>query len=324
MDVVLTNLTKVGGTVDVNSRPGQETRIIVKLPLTLAIIPSILVAVNDERFAIPQINLVELVRISPGDVAQRVERLGSAAVMRLREELLPHSTRPSKPEETSPEKNREVLRQQLSAVFDAIAAKRNPAPIETAPAMPSAPLRMPTAQPKIIGIGTSTGGPQALGEILPRLPGNLSVPVVLVQHMPPLFTASLAETMAAKCAVKVVQADHGMVLQRGLSDAEVSKYFVKVGERFRVSDELRSICRFQTDNLLGTLPPFPGRCEIVLLRNVLIYFSEADRKRALERILKVMSPEGFLIVGAAEAILSTTDRLTREEFRGAVYYRLRA
>jgi two-component system chemotaxis sensor kinase CheA len=89
MDVVLTNLTKVGGTVDVNSRPGQETRITVKLPLTLAIIPSILVAVNDERFAIPQINLVELVRMAPGDVAQRVERLGSAAVMRLREELLP-------------------------------------------------------------------------------------------------------------------------------------------------------------------------------------------------------------------------------------------
>ena len=89
MDVVLTNLTKVGGTVDVNSRPGQETRIIVKLPLTLAIIPSILVAVNDERFAIPQINLVELVRIAPGDIAQKIERLGSAAVMRLREELLP-------------------------------------------------------------------------------------------------------------------------------------------------------------------------------------------------------------------------------------------
>jgi two-component system chemotaxis sensor kinase CheA len=89
MDVVLTNLTKVGGTVDVNSRPGQETRIIVKLPLTLAIIPSILVAVKDERFAIPQVNLVELVRMAPGDVAQRVERLGSAAVMRLREELLP-------------------------------------------------------------------------------------------------------------------------------------------------------------------------------------------------------------------------------------------
>ncbi len=113
-------------------------------------------------------------------------------------------------------------------------------------------------------------------------------------------------------------------LQRGLTQSEVAKYFVKMGDRFRVSDELRSVCRFQTDNLLGTRPPFPGRAEIVLLRNVLIYFSEADRKRVLDRILKVMAPEGFLIVGAAESILPLTDRLVREEFRGAVYYRLRA
>ena len=112
-------------------------------------------------------------------------------------------------------------------------------------------------------------------------------------------------------------------LQRGLSEAEIAKYFVKMGDRFRVSDELRSICRFQTDNLLGARPPFPGRAEIVLLRNVLIYFSEADRKRVVERILKIMSPDGFLIVGAAEAILSIKDRLAREEFLGAVYYRLR-
>jgi chemotaxis protein methyltransferase CheR len=113
-------------------------------------------------------------------------------------------------------------------------------------------------------------------------------------------------------------------LQRGLVEPEVAKYFVKVGDRFRIRDELRSICRFQTDNLLGTQPPFPGRAEIVLLRNVLIYFSEADRQRVLERILKIMAPDGFLIVGAAEAILGLTDRLMREEFRGAVYYRLRA
>jgi chemotaxis protein methyltransferase CheR len=113
-------------------------------------------------------------------------------------------------------------------------------------------------------------------------------------------------------------------LRRGLSETEISKYFVKVGERYRILDELRSVCRFQGDNLLGARPPFPGRCEVVLLRNVLIYFSEADRRRVLERVIKTMSPDGFLIVGAAEAILSLTDRLLREEFRGATYYRLRS
>ena len=137
----------------------------------------------------------------------------------------------TKPEEASPERNREVLRQQLSAVFDAIVAKRTPAPVETSPPSTSSPQRVATAQPKIVGIGTSTGGPQALAALLPRLPGALSVPVVLVQHMPPLFTASLAETMAAKCAVKVVHAEHGMSLQAG------TVYIAPGGRHLRVVDD---------------------------------------------------------------------------------------
>jgi two-component system chemotaxis sensor kinase CheA len=63
--------------------------VVVKLPLTLAIIPSILVSVQGERFAIPQVNLVELVRIPPAEVQKRVERLGTSSVIRLRGELLP-------------------------------------------------------------------------------------------------------------------------------------------------------------------------------------------------------------------------------------------
>jgi two-component system chemotaxis response regulator CheB len=137
----------------------------------------------------------------------------------------------TKPEETSPEKNRELLRQQLSAVFDAIAARRAPVPSQTAPPVAALTPRKNKLPPKIIGIGTSTGGPHALAEVLPRLPGNLSVPVILVQHMPPLFTATLAETMAAKCAVKVVQADHGMVLQAG------TVYIAPGGRHLRVGDD---------------------------------------------------------------------------------------
>jgi two-component system chemotaxis response regulator CheB len=137
----------------------------------------------------------------------------------------------TKPEEVSPDKNREVLRQQLSSVFDAIAAKRAPTGHDSSPRVSAAPERKVTARPRIVGIGASTGGPHALAQVLPRLPANLPVPIVLVQHMPALFTASLAEAMAAKCAIKVVEADHGMSLQAG------TVYIAPGGRHMRVVDE---------------------------------------------------------------------------------------
>ena len=89
MDVVKTNFTKLGGVIDIESRKGVGTTFRVKLPLTLAIIPSLLVSVQDEIYAIPQVNLVELVRIPAKDVRNRIERIGDALVMRLRGHLLP-------------------------------------------------------------------------------------------------------------------------------------------------------------------------------------------------------------------------------------------
>lgn len=89
MDVVKTNFTKLGGVIDIESRKGQGTRMRVKLPLTLAIIPSLLVSVAEETYAIPQVSLVELVRIPAKEVRNRVERIGDALVMRLRGHLLP-------------------------------------------------------------------------------------------------------------------------------------------------------------------------------------------------------------------------------------------
>ncbi|MDA3788711.1 MAG: chemotaxis protein CheW [Desulfobacula sp.] len=89
MDVVNTNISKVGGTVDIDTTPGKGSMIIIKLPLTLAIIPSLIVTVQKERYAIPQVNMVELVRIPAAKVKERIEKIGSAIVMRLRGELLP-------------------------------------------------------------------------------------------------------------------------------------------------------------------------------------------------------------------------------------------
>lgn len=62
---------------------------------------------------------------------------------------------------------------------------------------------------KIVGIGISTGGPVALGKVMPQLPADLNVPVLVVQHMPAVFTKSLADSLNAKCAIEVREAVDG-------------------------------------------------------------------------------------------------------------------
>ena len=89
MDVVKTNLDKLGGVVDIDSRPGKGSTIRIKLPLTLAIIPSQIVSIGNERFAIPQVNMDELFRIPAAQVKERIEKVGDAEVVRLRGHLLP-------------------------------------------------------------------------------------------------------------------------------------------------------------------------------------------------------------------------------------------
>jgi two-component system, chemotaxis family, protein-glutamate methylesterase/glutaminase len=66
---------------------------------------------------------------------------------------------------------------------------------------------------EIVAIGISTGGPNALGQMLPNLPANIGVPIVIVQHMPPVFTKSLAASLDKKCALKVKEAEDREALQ---------------------------------------------------------------------------------------------------------------
>jgi two-component system chemotaxis sensor kinase CheA len=89
MDVVRTNIEKLGGTVHIDSKVGKGTRIILKLPLTLAIIPAMIVSASDQRFAIPEVGLVEIVRVTESDRVSQIEMVGNAPVLRLRNNLLP-------------------------------------------------------------------------------------------------------------------------------------------------------------------------------------------------------------------------------------------
>lgn len=89
MDVVKTNLDRLGGKVEIDSEPNKGTVFRIKLPLTLAIIPSLIVTVHGERFAIPQINVVELLRIRAEQVKNRIEVVGDAEVLILRDQIVP-------------------------------------------------------------------------------------------------------------------------------------------------------------------------------------------------------------------------------------------
>lgn len=89
MDVVRTNIERIGGSVDVRSRRGEGTTFRVKIPLTLAIIPALIVTCGGDRYAIPQVNLLELVRLDGEQAERGIETIHDCPVYRLRGNLLP-------------------------------------------------------------------------------------------------------------------------------------------------------------------------------------------------------------------------------------------
>ena len=89
MDVVKTNIDRIGGAIDIASQPGRGTTVKLKIPLTLAIIPGLVVHSGGERFVIPQVSLLELVRLEGEACRTRIERVHAAPVYRRRGTLLP-------------------------------------------------------------------------------------------------------------------------------------------------------------------------------------------------------------------------------------------
>ncbi len=114
--------------------------------------------------------------------------------------------------------NLPYLREQLAAKLRILRAQRQQgksasAPLELSPS----PGRMAAAlhRPQVICIGVSTGGPAALARLLPELTAKAPLPTLIVQHMPPGFTASLAESLTRKCGSAVVEAQDGQRLETG-------------------------------------------------------------------------------------------------------------
>lgn len=96
-------------------------------------------------------------------------------------------------------------------------------------------------------------------------------------------------------------------VQRGLPIAMLMKHFRQVGDRWQLSSDVMSMVQFREFNLLGD-PRSLGQFDVVLCRNVLIYFDPPTKRQVLERIASVMAPDGVLYLGGAETVLGVTDR----------------
>jgi chemotaxis protein methyltransferase CheR len=97
-------------------------------------------------------------------------------------------------------------------------------------------------------------------------------------------------------------------VQRGLPIQLLLKYFKQHGDRWEVDPALRSAVQFRQFNLLDD-PASLGRFDVIFCRNVLIYFDQPTKSVILERLARILAPDGFLYLGGAETVLGLTDKL---------------
>ena len=131
------------------------------------------------------------------------------------------------------------------------------------------------------------------------------------------------EILASDLSVEVLEkAKSGIYsqfeVQRGLPALMLIKYFSQVGEAWQIAPEIRGMVKFMPLNLLNDFTHL-GRFDLVLCRNVLIYFDQATKIGVLERIAGITERDGFLMLGGAETVVGLTDRFKPLPDKRGVY-----
>lgn len=107
-------------------------------------------------------------------------------------------------------------------------------------------------------------------------------------------------------------------VQRGLPITHLVKYFKQVGDKWQISDDLRSRVQFREYNLLSDLSPL-GQFDVIFCRNVLIYFDQPTKTKVLEAMARMLPPDGVLYLGGAETVLGITDKFKPMEGQRGLY-----
>jgi len=152
-----------------------------------------------------------------------------------------------------------------------------------------------------------------------------SLAMLLEEHFRPRLAGWRVRILATDISdVVLEQARTGsygaLEMARGLPDDYRQKYFVPLLGRWSISQDCRKLVEFRQFNLAAPWQGIPA-CDIVFLRNVLIYFDIPTRARIIEQVRGVLRPDGCLFIGGAETLLGVSDAFERLQGAGCGYYR---
>ena len=124
----------------------------------------------------------------------------------------------------------------------------------------------------------------------------------------------------------VAQASYGSYnkfeVSRGLERKKLDKYFQQQGDKWRINDQIRIMVQFKKMNLMK---PFTGigKFDIILCRNVMIYFTEEDRKKIYNNIARALEPDGYLLIGSTESLTNVTDLFQSQRYLQSTFYQFK-
>lgn len=137
------------------------------------------------------------------------------------------------------------------------------------------------------------------------------------------FSLQLVATDISDAAI--ARASYGLYSQfevtRGLSPARLSRYFTPQGDGYRINDEIRSMVSFRKQNLLTPLSGL-GKFDIILCRNVAIYFTREDRLRLFENLSRQLEPDGCLLIGSTESLSQEESPFAPKRYLNSTFYQL--
>ncbi len=152
-----------------------------------------------------------------------------------------------------------------------------------------------------------------------------SVAMLIREHFPALAgwkVRVLGSDIAADVLERARQGRFSQVeVNRGLPARLLVKYFARVEGGWQIADCIRQMVEFRPINLIGPWPALPPM-DVVLLRNVMIYFDLATKQSLLARVRQLLKADGSLFLGAAETTLNIDDRFVRQQLDRAVWYQM--